>query len=143
MELTKWDVSKMLRYYEECKTREDFLKTEEDQGFSQMWLEIGLIIAGFVLTLLGFMAGAYAYAKKKYPRQPPPPNLVPMNQFYNSRDQTHRQPMHSEPVFQPHRPTPSMQLCQFEVNGMRAPRMGPPTPYSVNQSFSPVFEPKK
>ena len=102
-----------------------------------MWLEIGLTIAGFVLTLLGVMAGAHKYAKKKYPRIPRQPTP---NQIYNSSAQPHHQSypmsqqleqMHTEPVFHP-----MMQPCQFQANGMMAPRMGPPTPYSVNQSWN-------
>ena len=137
------------RYIEECETQVNFLQPnvelpEEYQGFSYSnnWLEMGLGIAGFVLALLGVMAGAHQYAKKKYPRIPRQPTP---NQIYNSSKQPHHQScpmshqleqMHSEPVFQPHHPHPMMHPCQFQANRMMAPRMSPPTPYSVNQSWN-------
>ena len=142
-------------YYEECKTQEvvlnpNVIPEESPSASGDIWLEVGLLIAGFVLTFLGAMAGAYRYSKKKNPSHlNSVPDICCFPRILNQEQQPHphHQPypmsqqleqMHSASVFQPHHhhPNPALQPCQFHVNTMVAPRMGPPTPYSVNQSWN-------
>ena len=56
------------------------------------------------------------------PREPSA-NVVPMNQVDNSEEQ-------------PHHPPPSLKQGQDQIDRAMAPKMGPPTPYSVNQSWN-------
>ena len=102
-------------------------------GYSYSYDNSGIIIAviSVVLTVLGAIIGAIRCARKcsesedaTGPSQSST-NVVPMNQVENASGQP-----------QPHHPPSSLQLGQVQMDRAMAPRMGPPTPYSVTQSWN-------
>ena len=125
---------RILDLEEDCKTTEDYLmkyltlardnKTNDNENNSS---NLGyLIIAGAVLSILslliGVMSGAYKYSKKNEASPPP--------QVDNFSEQPPLHHHHSYCQFQPGpgQTVPGREGCIV--------RMGPPTPYSVSQSWN-------
>ena len=124
---------RILDLEEDCKTPEDYLmkyltlardnKTNYNENNSS---NLGLIIAGAVLSILslliGVMSGAYKYSKKNEASPPP--------QVDNFSEQPPLHHHHSYCQFQPGpgQTVPGREGCIV--------RLGPPTPYSVSQSWN-------
>ena len=108
---------------EDCKTPEDYLMkyltlARDHETSDKDSSNLGWTIAGPVLTILGLligaMSGAYKYSKKKA--------ASPQVDNFSERPPL---PHHS---FQPGQIVPGREGCIV--------RMGPPTPYSVSQSWN-------